>query len=281
MLMSQSCPTIEIEEVNLSKDLFLALALFVPAASVHGAQVYTESFPANAAGWTNGGTGASWAWSSSQDMRVSVGVGSPAVRRAVLVAEIGASGGAFVGNYPTAGITHLGFDYVPETILPNEFFVRLTSSESPDPLETFINAPAFPSLVVGQTNRIVLDLTSLAGGPWLGAASEQQFQFLLGHITRVQIGISLSLAAQAHRLDNIFLDSVPQRAAMTWRADGGLELLWEPLAPSRVYAVEATMDLTEPAAWSNIMDRVMVDYPYFIDPDAEVHPFRAYRLIGE
>jgi len=187
---------------------------------------------------------------------------------------------AVVGNYPEAGITHVGFEFEALQAAPNILILRLVNTNGPPVEGPEISLHPFTP-ATNFVYRLLVPVTSRSGpyGDWLGGVGID-FDETMSDINGIQLELRPSALgfAQSFRVYQFILESVPQRAGMAWLTGGGLEMTWEPLISNRVYQVESTTNLLETAEWTNLMERITVDFPFFTDPDAGDHSFRAYRL---
>lgn len=94
-----------------------------------------------------------------------------------------ASGGAFIGDYISSGITEVSFDIRHNANVPLSFFVRLaTPQRFPGAV-----AVAFAPVVPGEFQRITLDISE--SSPNFVTFEGSDFQTVLGNVGLLQIGV--------------------------------------------------------------------------------------------
>lgn len=198
--------------------LFRHLARFAAAVALAGAVLPAravvlaiETFDSDEAGWTDRDPG---------DMTVShsAGMGQPAGSLAgaflpqgffpvsqtdAFLADSGASGGAFVGDYYNtyATFTSFSLDLYADTTLPSDLILRIG-----DGTDTFFYNIAPQMTATGAWNSVVVPLTMAYGG-WYGG-SAAQFSNVLSNVAFVEVQVTRSgTSAQNYFLDNFALTS--------------------------------------------------------------------------
>jgi hypothetical protein len=267
--------------VLIKKNLLLAAALMwavMLASAVADPQPGAWDFSDGLTNWVTSGDG-SWSVPAGQTYAVlSYGSTTPPLppsATALLTTDFA----AVAGNYRAAGITHVGFEFEALQAAPNTLILRLVNNSGPPVEGPEISLHPFTP-ATNFVYRLLVPVTSRSGeyGTWFGGVSED-FDESLSDIIAIQLELRPQALgfAQSFRVCQFLLESVPQRAGMAWLVGGGLEMTWEPLISNRAYKVESTTNLLAETEW-DLLDRVTVEFPFFVDPDAGDHPFRAYRL---
>lgn len=195
--------------------MYVGAALSFCAIASRGAQVYTEAFPTNFSGWTDSvanGSGA-WFWGAGQlflgfDLQDSI----PFPDQGLLVATNASSGGRFTGNWTTAAVDAVGFDFTASNFPPGGIDVKLVAPGGSTFSRSLVAPPA------GATESFYLSAEGLAEGGWLGVPvnSEAAFTALKTNVQKVQITVARGGASNhVFRVDNCFLSR-----AHRW--DGGV-----------------------------------------------------------
>lgn len=244
------------------------------AGSVQAASITNETFSVNLQGWSNAGL-RSWTWQSGGHLRVSFPPSPPSPGdHATLKAGPTASSGSYTGNYVTAGINLIGFDFMAESTGPATFNLDLiygTNRMSVALVDRVVPSNGWQTIAVSLRHK--------ADGPWFGPANEGQFQTWLQDISGVEIRIVRHAdQAEIYRLDNFF---AVRQSAMTEMVNVGPEAMamaWTDVLIGRQYRVEATQNLSG-NEWIPIALMVTTNNTmYFVDEDVSAFPHRAYRI---
>lgn len=184
------------------------------------AQRTTETFASDAAGWetrSSLGTGF-WDWDATATMYLQFApIGFPFPDTAFMSASNGASGGRFVGNWTTAGVDVVGFEFIATNVLPSTVELRLTANSG-----ALFAFKGFTPPPVGDRIRFAVSAETAAGGGW-GGITEADFARLRTNVQEVAIAVKRSSANdEYYYVDNVFLDRVHR-----WDGGGsGTGSLW-------------------------------------------------------
>lgn len=248
---------------------FCVLAAFTCGGlNAGGASIYTETFATDAAGWSQAGNLAMTAEDSSLRGQFAA-QGFPFPESGSFWADDAASGSAFVGEYPAAGIQLIGFSFMAQDVLPSAALVRLSGPES-----SFFRSFADAIAQTGVWYRIVLSVQSKEAGRWVGGTAAA-FAETLRDVRSLEIQITRAgMTAQRYRLDDVFLDTLP--AGTDVAGDG--TVVWSSLRADQAYVVEAAGD---PSRGWEAVDGFAATGPTrtWLDP-APIHAQRKiYRLL--
>lgn len=250
--------------------LFIA-PILVPA---HAASVTTETFSVNLSGWSNAGL-RSWGWNTGKYARVTFPPTPPGPGdNAILIGSGAASSGSFTGNYVTAGINLVGFDIRVNPVPPAVLTLYLLSGTN----SLFV--PLAGRIASSNTwQTLSISVRHQSDGPWLGPANEAQFQTWLQNVTEMKILLKRSTdQMELYDLDNLFAVTQPASSGATLSWTGTVAVAWTDLVVDQSYQVQASQDLPG-NLWSNVYTLVATNTTMqFIDVDAGLFPFRAYRL---
>lgn len=179
-----------------------AVALALAAVLADAATLGTEPFSAGLNGWTNHVDAAQWI-ATNQAARVSFGAGF-LPQNAALEGGPGASAGAFFGDYAAAGVEAVGLSFVAENVLPSVLKLELTAGTN-----VFFQDLRPRMTAAGLTNRLLVSLAARDAARWSGAPASL-LPDALTNVLRVALRVTTSgSAAQAYRLDDLFLDLLP------------------------------------------------------------------------
>ena len=209
------------------------LIVWAACPSVRGASPFTETFTTNLAGWTNGGTRL---WSSSNNTAIvtlPVAAGPP--ETAILKTTPLASGGAFTGDYVSAGITLLGFAFKAETYLPGLLSVQWKG----DTNSVFLDAKS-AILATGVWYYLAFSLGSAAEGGWVSGVGEDTFVSMQTNVNSISVqveGQSLTTTAR-YRLDDFFIDRGHLAGRLQPTTNGYGEVTWNYIRSNYTYRLE-------------------------------------------
>lgn len=243
-----------------------------PARMADAASLFTETFSSSLSGWTNAGSIA-WQWNTNGYARVAFPA-TPIFQESILAGGASASSGAFTGDYKAADVAVIGFDFYAEDSEPNVLTLFLLSGTN-----SMSVALANRITETGAVHRLAVSLRDRASGPWLGPATDAQFDEWLASITAVRIRVTPKTnEAEAYRLDTLFLDRAPDTIALEIDSDGLPEMEWTHLRTNWTYRIEANTNLIS-GSWATLSTFSATEQSaLFTDQDATNHPFRAYRL---
>lgn len=215
---------------------WLPIALLLGVALTSGAAAvtpFTETFTTNLAGWTNGGTKA---WTSSNGtalVTLSVLAGPP--ETAILKTTPIASGGAFTGDYASAGIMLMGFSFKAENYLPD----RLQVQWKADTNSIFLDAKS-AILATGAWYYLAFSLASAAEGGWVSGVDAGTFLSMQTNVTSITIqveGQSLT-GTSRYRLDDFFIDRGHFASRIQPTTNGYGEVTWSYVRSNFTYRLE-------------------------------------------
>lgn len=186
------------------------LTLFLGSAfSLYAVSFDLEDFDAGTSGWSGLGSFAITASADGNPSNSLQGELTGEIREAAFLADSGASSGSFTGDYATAGVTTLTFDFYAATLAPTALFVSLYNQT--DNIE-FVRYLTTPSALSWASYAVTLDY---AYG-WIGGTSGE-FTTMLGDVAEVAIGIlgTDGAGSEIYRLDNVQLtnDAPPPLAS--------------------------------------------------------------------
>ena len=243
---------------------FACTGLLAPAAEIH-----LESFAADSAGWTNSGAltvGATNGFLLGRFAAQTI----PAPGTGAFVATNGSSGGAFVGDYPAAGIQLIGFAFMAQDVLPSSAILRWHG-----PTSSYFRSFAASILQTGVWYRLAFPMESRAAGRWQGGG-EELFALDRADVKSVEIQVSRSgTTAQRYGVDDVFVDVLPTGSIGPAASD--VHLFWTALQAGTVYAVETAAQPGGP--WTETARLAATDrVQEWSDPDASAASNRLYRL---
>lgn len=253
---------------------WVAALLWVVASAVRAATPYSESFGTSATGWTNEGSwGAFGATNGHLQGRFNAIAGPPTPQPpGRFIATNSASGGAFAGNYDSAGLVLLGFSIYAADVLPADLLVRWYGG---DGFAYFRSGLATNLLTTGVWYTLVFSLQDKAAGGWVGS-SATNFAAARQSVTRIELQVERNgTPAQTFAVDNIFVDALPAVAADSVNAP---RLIVAPLQSNAAYHIQAAPALSG-GTWSNVDLLVAtnrwMEWPV---PDAGAHPHQFFRV---
>ena len=242
------------------------------------ASLFTETFPApDFSDWATAGTGVSWHWQAEYITASfgSSGPGPPPIREALLVANPPASGGAFAGNYTSAGIAMVGFEIWPVHSLPSTVSVDLIRDSS-----GVISIVTDRIDTVGAWNNIFVPVDLGHSHLWQSAGpGGTTLASVITNVTSFRIYLeTLSGSEVEFRFRNVFLAELPFVDTFSPGLANAVDIQWNAVRSNWTYQVDASIDLTS-GVWSNVGSFVATDTTAdFVDTDAADHPQRTYRL---
>lgn len=209
--------------------------------------MFTETFSTDLSGWTNNIDPTKWI-ASTQAVRVSF-TSSLLPQNAAIEGGGGASGGAFAGDFRAAGAEALGFSFVAENTLPSVLKLEITSGTN-----VFFQDLRPRMTPAGTTNHFLVSLLDRDAARWSGF-SGSEFSRALTNVVRVAIRVTTSgTAAQAYRIDDVFLDRLPAVTAFAALSGTATAVSFAPLRTGFTYRVQAAADLV--AGWDPVGQRV-------------------------
>ena len=214
-------------------DLARGIALSALATlTTLAAAPFTEDFATGLNGWTNNVDATKWT-ASTQAVRVSFGPGV-LPQNAALEATAAASGGAFCGDYRAAGVEAIGFSFFAESVLPSVLKIEVRGGTN-----VFFQDLRPRMTAAGVWQQFLIPLTDREADRWSGAPATL-LPDARTNIVRVAIRVTTSgTAAQAYRMDDVFLDTLP-----VCRAATGTTAALESLRTNFVYRLETAESLT-------------------------------------
>jgi hypothetical protein len=238
----------------------LACAALVPFR-MRAATLLTETFAGGLNGWTNGLDATKWVV-TNEAARVAFTFGL-VPKSASLEAGFTASGGGFCGDYAAAGVEGIGFSLVAEDLKPSVLKLEVTSGTN-----IFFQDLQPKLLMAGMTNNIFCPLIGPGIERWSGTSAEALPESLFG-ITRIAIRITTSgTAAQAFRLDDVFLDRLPVAVLAESGSNHSPLITWGGLRTGTLYRIEQAAALeadwiaeTYFTATNSVMTRVCTATP--------------------
>ena len=164
---------------------------------VQGAQIFTETFTGGGNGWRSNDVTVAFVTNWVR-MRFVSGPFDPS--GSTLIASNEASGGAFVGNYHTAGVKALSFTAVSTGRVPSAAVVHLQSGSN----SVFRNVVS-QFCVTGKVMKTVVSLESAAAGGWF-EPSPGMFSSVLSNVTEVRLQVvPNSIITTVHVIDDFAL----------------------------------------------------------------------------
>lgn len=212
----------------------------------HAATTYTEEFSSGLSGWTNTGSALGIVWRHSNGT-AQVQFNNqmfPFPESAVLVASNAASGGAFTGNYESAGIGVIGFDFM--TLRTNPSILQCEWRSGTNIFFKDLTAYVGPT---GVWHSFCLPIASGDASFWAGAAGSL-FASSRTAVTAVAITVQRRTAtSEVYRVDRIYVDRRHQLGQPVFTTNTILAA--ENLRTGRWYSVERAatpLDAMTPAA---------------------------------
>ena len=239
-------------------------------AGARAAVLHAEDFADGANGWISSGR---LTMSATQGtlQGTFAAQGFPMPESGSFVATNTSSGGAFVGDYPAAGLQLVGFSFMARDVLPSAALIRWTG-----PTSSFFRSFASAITQTGVWYRVAFSLRSKEAGSWIGGTAEA-FGEGLTDVRSLEIQLTRTgMAAQRYELDDVFVDALPAGACT--HATNGTQVLWSSLRPNTAYVVEAaaTPDMTWEEAGAFTATNTLQVWP---DPTANATTTRVYRLL--
>jgi hypothetical protein len=224
----------------------IALPMLLLAVSARAAGLYTETFEGSAGGWggeagssmtvTNAATGGNPDGCLLGSYAAIFGPPPPGSQAWVATGAVEAA--AFTGDYVAAGAQLMGFDFLAADVLPSAAFLDIYSGTNLPIRHSFQER----ILHTGAWHAIRISLASPQAGQWVG--NTLKFSDILANVTRVEILLTRNGGdAQVYRLDNIFLDRLPEAADPMTAATGSVTVAWQSLRTNDDYRVESATNL--------------------------------------
>ena len=177
---------------------------------------FTETFDADASGWLDATSGPlTWVASGGPDGSSYVESTFASINDPGTIqfrGGVGASGGAFTGDWIGGGVSFLSVDVIHDAPVPVSFFFRIT---------TGANFPAFAGIVVvpvAPNTWTNLGLAISAANPLLVPEGPFAFGDIFSAVTNVQIGVAVPLAQEGipftYGIDNVQIVPEPGTAGL-------------------------------------------------------------------
>ena len=188
-----------------------------------------------------------------------------------MVATNGASGGAFEGDFVSAGLKEIGFRFLAADVKPSGALVRIFAGK-----RAYVHTLDLSEVTVGKWTECRFSLEGLEAGGWNGGdATEERFQKDLGRVTCVEVQVSRrGTKAQRYAVDDFYVASRSMGSGIVveegggngghggivgehgvWARGvepkgGGVEIVWCELVPGTAYAVECADGMGEDGEWA-------------------------------
>ena len=222
------------------------LAVLVAIPSTHAVQPITETFTGSLNGWVSGGSGSWTASNGVARLAFPTQSGPPVPIEGYLMAS-NASSGSFTGNYATAGLALIGFDFRAVDSVPDSLKITMNSTTS-----SYFRTLTASIVATGTWYSLTIPMTSRSAGSWSGTSDESAFNALLHDIRAISITVresSVNTAPQVYQIDNVFIDILPYTSAFA-PGDTNAAVAWDGLRTNVSYAIQGAASLTD--AWYTI-----------------------------
>lgn len=256
-----------------------AVLLAVIGLNAKAIEPFTEAFTGSLNGWVLKEEN-SFAETVSHDedtalLKMTSG-GLPSPQSSTFTTGSSGSSGAFAGNYLLAGINRIGFSFFATDAPPGRLRFYLYSEEQ----GMNVN---FLSVIqsTGTWYHLEAPLTWSASSPWLGPDNEAAFNTLISAVDRIEIEVAKNqtAATERYRIDNVFIENVPEVADIQRDETGSVRVTFGPIAAARSYRIQTTTNLVNELDWLDAGSPVSGTNQFkFIDTEAFDTPFRAYRI---
>lgn len=228
--------------------ILLLLLMLVSHRIGWAAAIHTETFASGTAGWTKAGT-----WQIVATNQALQGTFTkqpvPFPETGAFVATSLASGGAFTGDYDTAGIQLVGFSFMAQDVVPSAALLRWSN-----PTSSFFRSFASAVTQTGVWYRFAFSLRSKDAGQWVGGTAAAFNDGLLD-VKTLEIQLTRAgMAAQRYHIDDVFTDTLPVGALAGMKP---LRVNWSSLRSTVGYVVEAADDPN--SSWNMIDSFVATD----------------------
>lgn len=185
-----------------------AAAVLGCVCSVWGAVAYVETFGSAAElDWGGRGSAAVDANGGSLEASFEEQATVPIPETGSMVATNTASGGAFSGNYVSAGLNEIGFRFLAADVKPSAAILRIFGRE-----RAYVKALDMTGLTPGEWKTYKVSLEGLAEGGWNGGgASEEDFLEDLEDVQWLEVQVTRrGTEAQRYRLDDFSLHTMAE-----------------------------------------------------------------------
>ena len=262
----------------------LALALLlIGFSAARGASVYTETFDTSTAGWqdrdpgelilTNEATTGNPGGCLRGTFALAGGIPPPESDAFQATGQL--SSANFIGDYSSAGVSLLGFDFRATNVAPSSLELRLTSV---GPGYTSLVFRSFPStnLSINTWYSYAVSLKDTASGQWLG--NTNAFHTILTNVSRVEITVQrFGSGAQNYLIDNVYLAALPEASAHAVETDS-VQVVWSNLRADETYRADAAGALD--GTWTTLSAFTATSSVHtVVDTNASTH--QVYRLVIE
>ncbi len=224
----------------------LAVASLLAAAQADAAGRYSESFSAGASAAPLSGLSlgiGTWSFTGGVAQIVFSDSGYFAVPD---LATLRPAAAAFTGDFVAAGVELIGFRYRAEHHAPSSLYLEISGGSSV--FQRVLSPPP-----VGVWAYYMVPLTDAAGGGWTAKRGNiQDFAAALRDVKSVEMKVRRSgVATQAHTIDDLFVDGLPEAAGGTGAPGAGtMTVGWDALQSGMPYVLQASESLT--GSWSDV-----------------------------
>lgn len=262
----------------------LALALLlIGFSAARGASVYTETFDTSTAGWQDRDPGELVLTNETATGNpggclrgtFAFAGGIPPPESDAFQATGRLSSANFIGDYSSAGVSLLGFDFRATNIAPSALELRLTSI-GPGYTSLVFRSFSSTNLAINTWYSYAISLRDTASGQWLGNTND--FSAILTNVSKVEITIQrFGSSAQNYLLDNVYLAALPEASAQASET-GAVQVTWSNLRTDESYRADAAGALD--STWTTLSTFTATGSVHtVIDTNAATH--QVYRLVIE
>jgi hypothetical protein len=182
---------------------------------------------------------------------------------------------AFTGDYVAAAIELIGFRYRADHVLPSSLYVELKGASSL--FQRVLSPPP-----VGVWGYYMVSLADAASGGWKAKrGNNDNFAAALRDVQSLEVKIRRSgVTAQAHVMDDLFVDGLPNAAGGTSVPGAGtMRVGWDALQSGMPYVLQVGASVAGP--WTDTGTVLATNHLHHIDlPAAGPAPQQFFRLRG-
>jgi hypothetical protein len=251
-------------KIRTSMAMLVCLTATWCPTTLYSAQITNETFLSGANGWggtSDAGTGV-WTFTGGvARVRFVDTTPFPIPDVGILSNRPGATSGAFTGNYDSAVITLIGFDFQAVEFLPSGF-ISLEWGGS-----TSIYQVGFSSdgLQTGVWYTFTAPITVETKSLWAVLnGSLDDFSAARQSVSNIAIRITRTGTTQRHYLiDNIFIANQPAMGSLMYSSGSIFRLRADYVQTNIIYHLEAAPDIT--GTWSQAQTFLPTNQPQWVD----------------